>query len=148
VRSARLKRRRLTRSTRALVHSFRWLTRSRRVLLTLAAVWVINLLDLGYTLLESINSGFIELNPLAARLIGQSASALVGYKLALLLVSSTILLICRRHRVAELSCWLLMAVYLYVAICWCCYYEQRLISFDDPAVNVDPIIGCWFPLPG
>ncbi|MBU0638330.1 MAG: hypothetical protein KKB50_05650 [Planctomycetes bacterium] len=144
----RLGRRRWVRSVTALAHSFRWLTRSRRVLLALAAIWIINLLDLGYTLLESLHSGFIELNPVAARLIGESSAALVGYKMALLLISSTILLICRRHRVAELSCWLLLAVYLYVAICWWCYYEQRLASFDDPAVNVDPLIGCCLPLSG
>jgi hypothetical protein len=118
------------------------------VLLALAGVWIINLLDLGYTLLESLHHGFIELNPVAAGLIGESTAALVGYKLALLLISSTILLICRRHRVAELSCWFLLTVYLYVAICWWGYYEQRLTSFDDPAVNVDPIIGCSLPLSG
>jgi len=118
------------------------------VLLALAAVWIINVLDLGYTLLESLYSGFIELNPVAAKLIGGSTIVLVGYKLALLLLSSAILLIYRRHRVAELGCWFLLVVYLYVAICWWCYYEHRLVSFDDPAVNVDPIIGCCLPLPG
>lgn len=132
----------------ALAKPFRWLTRARRILLALAGVWMINALDLGYTLLESLNSGFIELNPVAARLIGGSAATLVGYKLGLLLVSSTILLIYRRHRVAELGCWLLLAVYLHVAICWWCYYEHRLTSFDDPAVNVDPIIGFYPPLAG
>jgi hypothetical protein len=131
-----------------LASPFRSLTRPRRVLLAIAAIWVINVLDLGYTLLESMHSGFIELNPVAARLIGGSTSLLVGYKLALLLVSSTVLLICCRHRVAELGCWFLLSVYVYVAVCWCSYYELRLASFDDPAVNVDPIIGCWLPLPG
>jgi hypothetical protein len=128
------------------VSSFRWLTRARRVLFTLAAVWIINLLDLGYTLLESFHHWFIELNPVAARLIGESPTVLVGYKLALLLISSTILLIYRRHRVAELGCWFLLAVYLHVAVCWSLYYQHRLISFEDPATNVDPIIGCCLPL--
>ena len=118
------------------------------MLLALAGVWVINLLDLGYTLLESLHHGFVELNPVAAGLIGESTAALVGYKLTLLVISSTILLICRRHRVAELSCWFLLAVYLQVAICWWYYYEQRLTSLNDPAVNVAPIIGCCLPRSG
>ncbi|MFQ5805819.1 MAG: DUF5658 family protein [Phycisphaerae bacterium] len=129
----------------ALVGSFRWLTRPRRVLLVLAAVWVINIFDLGYTLLESLHSGFIEMNPVAARLIGASPAVLVSYKTALLAISSTILLIYRRHRVAELGCWFLLAAYLHVAICWWFYYEQRLASFEDPAVNVDPLIGVCTP---
>ena len=148
VQSTRAGRRHPIRRRSALPASFRWLTRARRILLALGAVWVINVLDLGYTLLESFHSGFIELNPVAAKLIGGSAAALVGYKLALLLISSTILLVYRRHRVAELGCWLLLAVYLHVAICWWYYYEQRLTSFEDPAVNVDPIIGCCLQLPG
>jgi len=115
------------------------------VLLVLAAVWVINVFDLGYTLLESLHSGFIEMNPLAAKLIGGSPEVLVSYKTALLAVSSTILLIYRRQRVAELGCWFLLAVYLHVAICWCYYYEERLASLEDPAVNVDPLIGACLP---
>jgi hypothetical protein len=118
------------------------------VLLAVAAIWIISVLDLGYTLLESLNSGFVELNPVAAGLIGGSTATLVSYKLTLLLISTTVLLICRRHRVAELGCWLLLSVYVYVALCWCSYYELRLASFSDPAINVDPIIGCCLPLPG
>jgi hypothetical protein len=127
----------------ALVRSFRWLTRPRRVLLVLSAVWVLNIFDLGYTLLESLHNGFIELNPLAARLVGESPAALVGYKAALIAISSAILLVFRRQRVVELGCWFLLAVYLQVAVCWAFYYEDRLAALEDPAVNVDPLIGCW-----
>jgi hypothetical protein len=111
------------------------------VLLTLAAVWVINAFDLGYTLLESHYSGFIEVNPVAARLIQASDEILVSYKTVLLVVSSTILLLCRRHRVVELGCWFLLAVHIHLAVRWWYYYEERLAGFDDPAVNVDPFIG-------
>jgi hypothetical protein len=115
------------------------------VLLVLAAVWVINIFDLGYTLAESLYSGFVEMNPVAARLIGASPVVLVGYKTALLAISSTILLIYRRYRVAELGCWFLLAVYVHVGVCWWLYYEHRLASLEDPAVNVDPIIGSCLP---
>lgn len=122
-------------------YHFRWLTRPRRVLLTLAAVWVINVFDLGYTLLESLTATFIEMNPVAARLIAASPLVLVAYKVALILISSTILLIHRRKRLTELACWLLLAVYIGVAGCWRTYYDHRLASLDDPAVNVEPLIG-------
>lgn len=115
------------------------------MLLALAAVWVINVFDLGYTLLESFHNEFVEMNPFAARLIGASPGALVIYKSVLLTISSTILLMYRRHRVAELGCWFLFAVYLHVAVCWWLYYEHRLASFDDPAVNIDPLIGYCLP---
>lgn len=128
-----------------LPRSFRWLTRPRRVLLLLAAVWVVNIFDLGYTLLESLHSEFVELNPLAARLLDAPPELLVLYKTALLAISSTILLLHRRHRTAELACWLLLAAYLYVGICWGLYYEQRLICLEDPAINVDPLIGYRAP---
>ena len=145
VQPAPAERRRGIRAHSALARSFGWLSRPRRVLLVLAAVWVINVFDLGYTLIESLYSGFIEMNPVAAKLIGASPVVLVSYKTALLAVSSTILLVYRRYRVAELGCWFLLAVYVHVAVCWWLYYEHRLACFDDPAVNVDPIIGACLP---
>ena len=127
------------------MRSFRWLVRPRRVLLLLAAVWVINVFDLGYTLLESLHSGFIEMNPVAAKLLSASPQVLVSYKTGLLAISSAILLVYRRHRVAELACWFLLTAYVYVAIRWWGYYEQRLVALEDPAVNIDPLIGFCTP---
>lgn len=120
---------------------FRWLTRPRRVLLTLAAIWVINVFDLGYTLLEAQYAGFIEVNPVAARLIDAAPGVLISYKAALMLTSSTILLLCRRHRIVELGCWLLLAVHAQLALRWCWYFEERLLALDDPATNIHPLIG-------
>ena len=115
------------------------------MLLALASIWVINLFDLGYTLLESLYNGFVEMNPVAAGLIGGDPHMLVAYKLGLLGSSSAILLWYRRHRVSEIGCWFLLVVYLHVAVCWCLYYEQRLLCLDDPAVNMDPLIGLCVP---
>jgi hypothetical protein len=125
----------------ALKRCFRWLIRPRRVLLLLTAVWIVNIFDLGYTLLESIRRDFIEVNPLAAKLVGASPEALVVYKAALVVVSSAILLAHRRQRIAELACWFLFAIHLYVGICWARYYEDMLETLIDPAVNSDPLIG-------
>ena len=115
------------------------------MLLVLAAVWVINVFDLGYTLLESLHSGFVELNPVAARLLGASPVVLVGYKSALVALSSTILLIYRRQRVAELGCWFLLATHLYVGICWLSYYQEKLTCLQDPAIDAAPLIRACLP---
>jgi PAS domain-containing protein len=128
-----------------LTRPFRWLVRPRRILLLLSAIWIINVFDLGYTLLESLNHDFVEMNPVAAQLIGTSPEALVGYKSALLIVSSAILLANRYQRLTELGCWFLLVAYLYVGLCWAFYFEQRLVCLEDPAINVDPLIGCYIP---
>ena|GEM_PF-4379162 len=133
------------RFTDAVVGQFLWLTRPRRVLLLLAAVWVINLFDLRYTLSESLHSAFHELNPLAASLLSRDPDLLIYYKFGLLFSSSVILLICRMTKVAELGCWVLLAAYSCVAVRWWSYFEQRIAAYADPAVNTDPILGCICP---
>lgn len=122
-----------------------YLSRPRRVLLVLAAVWVINVFDLTYTLAESFTGGFVEANPLAARLLHTSPTMLIAYKALLLTASSTILLSLRRRRITELGCWLLLGAYVYVAACWGIYYQHQLAALNDPAVNAPPIIGLAFP---
>lgn len=101
---------------------FRWLIRPRRVLLLLAAIWVLNVFDLGYTLLESTQNHFVEMNPLAAGLIGEPTAMLVVYKASLVIIGSAVLLIFSRHSTTEWACWFLLAVYMYVGLRWCLYY--------------------------
>ncbi len=119
-----------------LWNRFRWLTRPRRILLLLGAVWVLNVFDLGYTLLEATRGTFVEMNPVAAPMLAAPTFVLVIYKAALVTASSAILLLLRRHRVAEVGCWFLLGVYLYVAARWILYYEDLLGSLDDATVNV------------
>ncbi len=111
---------------------FRWLVRPRRVLLLLAAIWVLNVFDLGYTLLESTRQQFVEVNPLAAPLIHAPASALVAYKVTLVAIGSVLLLIFARHRTTEWACWFLLATYLYVGIRWSLYYAGLQRYSVDP----------------
>ncbi|TWT41083.1 hypothetical protein RAS1_37740 [Phycisphaerae bacterium RAS1] len=99
-----------------------WLVRSRRVLLTLACVWVLHVFDLGFTLLESVAPSFYELNPIAARLLGSKDYVLYAYKFSLLGVGSFILLWLRRYTVAELASWFLLAASFYVGVRWYSYY--------------------------
>lgn len=106
----------------------RGLRRSQRALLLLLAVWWLNVFDLGFTLHQARSEHFVEKNPLAARLLDAPPAALFVYKFSLLTVGTVILVILRRHAVAELACWFLLAAYFYVAVRWFVYYE-RLADF-------------------
>ena len=120
---------------------FRWLIRPRRVLFVLAALWVLNLFDLGFTLLESTRTNFVELNPLVAHHVRNNPTFVVAYKFTLVAAGSTILLAFRRQRVAELGCWLLLGIYVLLLIHWSGYYEYLSDTLCDPATNVPPLIG-------
>jgi len=112
-----------------------WLNRSRRVLLTLAAVWVVGIFDLGYTLAEWGTSDFAEANPVAAKVLSQSVRTAVLFKFGLLGVSSLILLAVRRHFIAELGCWFLFVTMMYVAIRWYCYFDCLVRDYVNPLIR-------------
>ena len=120
---------------------FRWLTRPRRILLLLGAVWVLNVFDLGYTVLEATRHSFVEMNPVAAPLLAAPTYVLVIYKAALVAASSALLLVLRRHRVVEVGCWFLLAVYSCVAARWILYYNDLMETINDPAVNIPRLVG-------
>lgn len=119
--------------------------RQRRVLLLLAAIWVLNFFDLESTLIESRRWFFDELNPLAASLLGLPDGFLVGYKAFMVAAGSTILVGLRRHRAAELGCWFLLAVYASVTARWSLYYHYAIAALDDPATNIHPVTGLIVP---
>ncbi len=113
-----------------------WFNRSRRVLLTLAAVWVISIFDLGYTLAESGTEDFYEANPLAAKLLGGPEQFVVVYKFGLLGLGTLILLALRRYAVAELACWFLFVSKLYVAVRWYGYFDCVLEGYVNPVLDL------------
>lgn len=115
---------------------FRYLVRPRRVLFILAAVWVLNLFDLHYTLLEAPQRHFRELNPVAAQLLCGPPHLLIAYKLLLVAIGSAIMLSLRNHRATELGCWLIFATYAFVGVCWQAYYAHAMDLFDAPAASV------------
>lgn len=110
--------------------------RPRRILLAIAAIWMLNFLDLSFTLIESIHGHFLEMNPIAAHLIAMSPGAVVAYKAGLVLLSSVILLGFRRHYLSELGAWMVLVLYVCVAIRWSMYFEYALLAASDPAVRV------------
>ena len=111
------------------------LRRPQRVLLLLLGVWVLSAFDLGFTLHQARKHHFVEMNPLAARLLHGSPLTLVAYKFALLGAGTLILFCVRRHAVAELACWFLLAACFYVGVRWYVYYEGALAL--DPSWLLD-----------
>ncbi len=105
------------------------LTRPRRVLWLLAAVWVLNGFDLGFTMVAHAYGHFTELNPIAADLLSQPWYYVTAFKFISLSAGSVILLMLSRHQVAELGSWLLLTAYVFVALRWYDYFGGML---DDP----------------
>ncbi len=99
------------------------LTRPRRVLLALGAIWVISVFDLTFTLLERDNPAFTELNPLAAALLTGPTQLITAFKFGLLTLGSVIFIVLRKRRPTELACWFLLAAKVYVALRWYAYYD-------------------------
>lgn len=120
---------------RALRGALAFLARPQRVLFVLAAVWVLNLADLHYTLLEASSRHFSEMNPLAAWLLRQAPALLVGYKALLVGLGSSVMLCFRRHRLAEFGCWLVLAACAGVGLRWEVYFDHVAETLSDPAVN-------------
>lgn len=99
-----------------------WSQRGKRVLAMLAALAVLNGLDLLLTLSQAKHGAdFVELNPLANALLG-SAAAVVLFKLALVGASSAVLFRYRRQRITEVACLLLCCAYGLLALRWGVYY--------------------------
>lgn len=117
-----------------------WLNRSRRVLLTLALVWVVAIFDLGFTLLEWGEQQFTELNPVAASVLGGPTQLVMAYKFGLLGLGTTILLALRRHAVAELACWFLLTFKVYVAARWYIYYICVLHDKLNPLIKAPEML--------
>ncbi len=105
------------------------LTRPRRVLWVLAAVWVLNIFDLGFTMIAHVHGNFTELNPIAAGMLSGPWYHVAAFKFVTLGVGTIILLMLARHKVAELGSWLLLAAYVLVAARWYHYFDGML---DDP----------------
>ena len=108
-----------------LLHTLQYLalaTRPRRIVALIILLWILNFFDLTYTIFAHEIGGFEELNPLAHRLLDTSW-LLTAFKLGAVAGGSTILLLLRRHRIAELVCWCLCVVYTVLAFMWMKYYS-------------------------
>lgn len=108
--------------------------RQRRVLLLLAALWVLNIFDCGLTLMAWTQGHLSEANPVARYVLGHGPESLVLYKLTLVGASSLMLWRARFHPLAERAIWLLVVAYAVVAVHWRLCYELYLV-----ATNLAPL---------
>lgn len=93
-------------------------SRPRRVLLLLSVLWILNVFDLGCTVLAHVQGALNELNPLARLLLPYGAVGLTLYKLAAVGTGSFMLWRWRGHPLTEVAVWFLIAVYVVVALRW------------------------------
>ncbi|MBI5863944.1 MAG: hypothetical protein HZB38_05460 [Planctomycetes bacterium] len=122
----------------------RWFGRQNRVLYVLAVTWVLNFLDLGYTITEANARLFREMNPLAAQMM-DSPVTLIIFKGSLVWIGSWVLLRYRHRRIAEMACWLILAAYAYVNVRWQQYYDDVLVTLNDPCVTFESQASCTLP---
>jgi hypothetical protein len=96
--------------------------RTCRVVPLLTALWALSLADLYFTLWAHHYTPFMELNPLARwMLLSGSIGLLVAYKVSLTGVAATVFWRLRRYARAELALWLIVVVYIMLALQWANY---------------------------
>jgi hypothetical protein len=118
----------------------RWLNvdrsvRERRVLLLLAGVWLLSAFDLGFTLVARSLGMLVELNPIAAWLMGGHGNlAVIVYKVVLMTIGTVILWRFREKQRAESAAWLMLMVHVALSMRWYAYYHNEVPP--DPFVDV------------
>ena len=96
--------------------------RTCRVVPLLSALWALSLADLYFTLWAHRYTPFFELNPLARwMLLSGSIGLLVAYKVGMTGIAATVFWRLRRYARAELALWLIVVVYIMLALQWANY---------------------------
>lgn len=104
---------------RAVPWVLRWEhARPRRVLLLLAAVWIIQGFDLGFTVFAHEYGMFLELNPLGAWALQYGPIGAILFKAAMLAFSSIILWCFRKRLLSECLLWLVVFACVGLALRW------------------------------
>lgn len=93
--------------------------RQRRILMLLSVLWLLATIDLGFTLWAQRYAMLEEFNPIARRLFDNGrVQAVIAYKIATLMIGSTIFWITRRRTSTEVGLWGLAMVYVLVMFQW------------------------------
>ena len=96
--------------------------RTCRVVPLLTALWTLSLADLYFTLWAHHYTPFLELNPLARwMLLSGSIGLLVAYKVGMTGIAAGVFWRVRRYARAELALWLIVVVYIILAVQWANY---------------------------
>lgn len=103
--------------------------RPQRVVCLLIGLWLINGFDVVLTVAAHRQGLLDETNPIAARLLSHSPTALLLYKLALVTFASTVLLTHRKQFIAEIAATGMLVIYALVAVHWRLCYDLYDVTF-------------------
>ncbi len=93
--------------------------RTRRVAVLLLILLLLNIADLGFTLIASNSMFFIEANPIA-NIFLQHPIFLLLYKAVLLSFAFSVFWLNRKHPLTQTACWICFIAYSILTILW--YY--------------------------
>ena len=114
--------------------------RSRRVILLVLAIWLINAFDLVLTVLAHGQGLLSEENPLARALLDMGTPSLVLFKVGLVLIGSYPLLRFRMARITEMGSVVILVAYTFLAVHWNeCYNLYTLTATNN--VHIAEISG-------
>jgi hypothetical protein len=100
-------------------------SRSDRVIFAIGLVIGLAVLDLVLTHWQMSTVGMFESNRLAIWLVDRSGTAdvLIPFKLGMLTLGASILLMFRRRGFGELGAWVAAAAHVYMAVTWVLYLD-------------------------
>ena len=93
-----------------------------RVLGPMLIVWAIGTCDLLITHRESDSDAFVELNPIAATIIGGPLYQLAFYKYSLLAFATLVLYLVRTQQLCVRGAWFLAGSHAVLALYWGVYF--------------------------
>ena len=101
--------------------------RSRRVAQLIAVLWLLGLADLFFTLWAHFFTPFHELNPVANMMLTNNLiPSLILFKLVVTAIGTTIFWRLRHVGRAEAALWMLVCVYVMLAMRWSTYTANAL----------------------
>ena len=129
--------------------------RAHRVICLVLGIWLLNGFDLVFTLLSHRHGLLQEQNPIARLILGTSgaglldgrasllagASAIVLFKIGLVSIGSYPLLRFRRLRIAELAAYLVLAVYVLLAVRWSTCFELYAAALPGGGLDLAGLDG-------
>ncbi len=117
--------------------------RGRRICLLVAAIWIMNAFDLFMTLHAHGHGLLTETNPIARYFLVQGPLALILFKILFAGFGGCVLLLTRRHTLAEYMTWLAAGANLSVAVRWMSCYEfyQVTVNHGVLPTEIFPTLG-------
>jgi hypothetical protein len=100
------------------------ISRSRRIVIALGMVWLLNGFDLWFTVLADTLGALFELNPFARWILPYGMGAITVYKLAALTVGTGLIWRSRHCRLAEIGTWFIVAINVGLALRWHQFYQM------------------------